>query len=686
MEYQRAQILRGRSLKDLIVDRTLAGQGFGKSISSSIKDKTKAKLTGLKEKFDPMNISRMVGGRLGAYAYGKLAGRSEEDMAYFAGTRRRSSVTSDALGITPVKNDPLISKVSDGENRPVRKGDGLSTVMARIFNLLKRRILEEKKENEIAKNFEEEQENEKERRHKELLDALKNLGGGTASEEKKGKSFLERVIETVKKMLAKVFEKIKPLLKFVQSLYKLFSKGALGIAEGLLFLAKKIRGRKLALISMAIDAASGGTVGPAANERERLAQTDPYDQSLLDNQTAMFKRGEISSDSLIESASLNAKKRQKLFSRSGIKRILDDDTLSKAQKEEKIGVKDLKEAEDWYEATKDESFAEFQGRVKNDAGKLVVRSGDTRKNLVVQKEDPESAKYVAPAREARILDVPGAGKDIIVGEEPVDNTVEPLPAPAAVSAAPAAVSAAVSAAPAAVSVAPAPAAVSAAAKLGRESAAAAAVVAKTSSTTASEAKALPADATQSAVKVEVPAEKPAPAAVTAVPASKPYIEVADGVRVDSNLPEVQIESIKKSAKYFGGLEDDEMWGNDKEGKLTKLKISGEKKDSNLSEEVRKKQNKDQVERIKKLQKEMGENSSLVSTENTLAQMFQKIQKEFDGLMLASDSTKFKPTIIDASKSVATSGGGNSGTIFSAPVRTDDDTLKLILKKNTHSFA
>jgi hypothetical protein len=190
--------------------------------------------------------------------------------------------------------------------------------------------------------------------------------------------------------------------------------------------------------------------------------------------------------------------------------------------------------------------------------------------------------------------------------------------------------------------------------------------------------------------VKVTAEKSAPAAATAVPVSKPYIEVADGVRVDSNLPEVQIESIKKSAKYFGGLEDDEMWGNDKEGKLTKLKISGEKKDSNFSEEEKVRQRNETKKRIidgaKNMKLDSDEKSSLETNDNTLGQMFQKIQKEFDGLMLASDSTKFKPTIIDASKSVATSGGGNSGTIFSAPVRTDDDTLKLILKKNTHSFA
>jgi len=164
MDYRKARRIRNQSLKDLIIDRTLDGQGFGKSISSSIKDKTKAKLTGLKEKFDPMNISRAIGGKLGAYAYGKLAGRSQEDIDYFTGKRSSS--------IAPVKNNPLISKVSDGENRPVRRGEGLSTIMARIFNLLKRQILDEKKQNEITANFEEEQEFERELRHKELIDYL----------------------------------------------------------------------------------------------------------------------------------------------------------------------------------------------------------------------------------------------------------------------------------------------------------------------------------------------------------------------------------------------------------------------------------------------------------------------------------------------------------------------------------
>jgi hypothetical protein len=414
-------------------------------------------------------------------------------------------------------------------------------------------------------------------------------------------------------------------------------------------------------------------VGRDINAQKEAMRANPYSPQFKDTPYAMVLRGEAKDEN--EAVSLNQAKIRKRKPRSEVEQLMNS-SFSDDIKEVELGVNDLKDVRDWLKETEGKNTAVWQGEVENKrTGKLITLSGDASKNLVVPTTNPRSSKYVAPAPVARILDVEGAGSGIIVGKEDVDNSVEPLPSPVPVPAA-------VPAAPAAVAKAPV------AAKPGRESAAAEAVVAKSSSTTASEtkAKALPADATKSAVKVEETDTQPAAVPVTAVPASKPYIEVADGVRVDSNLPEVQIEGIKKSAKYFGGLEDDEMWGNDKEGKLTKLKISGEKKGSKLSETEQIRQTKEIEERIKKQAKDMGENSSLVPTENTLAQMFLRIQKDFDSLMLASDSTKFEPTIIDASKNVATSGGGDSGMISSASVRIDDDTLKLIQRKNTHSFA
>jgi hypothetical protein len=664
MDYSKAKKIRSQSLKDLIIDRTLNGEGFGKSISSSIKDKTKAKLTGLKEKFDPMNISRAVGGRLGAYAYGKLAGRSDKDMAYFAGVKNKTS-SADASALTPVKNDPLVSKVSDGENRPIRKGEGLSTIMARIFNLLKRQILEEKKEREIAANFEEEQEDERQKRHEELVDALKNLGGGTATAENKGKSFLERMIEIVKKILAAVFLKLKPLLTVLKLIIK-----AIALGKDLSTL-RSIASLAMAFPGVALAVALGTAAVSATNERDKRKadiERDPYQEKYLNDPRAMVARGEIKKES--DAIEINRIKVTRQWKRTFVEGIVNGGQ-SEEQKKKILHVPDLEPVKEWLKAGGNAADT-YQGEVTNDEGKLVILSGPTNKNLLVPKNNERSAKFVPPPVQARIIEVPGAGSDIIVGKEDVDNSVEPLPSPVPDPAA-------VAKAPAAVAKAPA--------------AAAAAVVAKSSSTTASEAKAeaLPADATKSAVKVT--AEKSAPAAATAVSVSKPYREIAENIRVDSTISDETISNMKKSPGTFNWIKPDQMWTKDKKGSLDVIKIPEEKKDSNLSEvnqadkvKERLKQTEETEQRIKNMMLDSDKKSSLETNDNIITQMFQRIQKEFDGLMLASDSTKFKPTIIDASKSVATAGGGNLGTIFSTPVRTDDDTLKLILKKNTHSFA
>ena len=657
MEYQRAQILRGRSLRNLITDRTLAGQGFGKSISSSIRDKTKAKLTGIKEKFDPMNISRAIGGRLGAYAYGKLAGRSEEDMAYFTGARRRSSVLSEALGITPVKNDPLISKVSDGENRPVRKGEGISNIMARIFNLLKRRILEEREENQIAKNFEEEQESEKQRRHEELLDALKNLGGGTASEEKKGKSFLERIIEIVKKMLAKIFEKIKPLLKFVKILMKTLAQGkALSTLKQAASLLMRFPGT--ALLAGAFAAVD--KIIDDVDERQSTVRVDPYKPEYLSDPYAMIQRGEASNNA--EAGSLNAQKIGKQKTRDLVQSIITNPDFTEADKKKELSVQNLQQVTNWLTKTEGNQRAKFQGEVTNRDGKLIVLSGGTDENLVVPKTNPRSPKYVAPAPVtpvARIIDVEGAGSGIISAagmtlegypinrEDVAEANSVPATAPVPVTAS--------RPVPRPVPNVPAPAA-----------AATSAVITA---------------AATSAVKVEEPAEKPA--AATAVPANKPYKELGNGLRVDANLSEEEMDPIKRNPQYYKGLEDDEMWGME-DGRLNMIKIpkSVKSNKSNRTDKEKEEEIRKQTEDQRKRSSNMMDQTSMVPTGNLLNNKFLEATKYNNDLNLADNNTTAKPTIIDASKSVATSGGGgDSGIISSARVRTDDPTLLAILKGN-----
>ena len=86
MDYQKAKDTRKKSFGELIAENE---GGLGSSLKSAISQKTQASVTGLKEKFDPMNIAKAIGGKTGAAIYGKVMGRSKEDLQYFTGVKSK---------------------------------------------------------------------------------------------------------------------------------------------------------------------------------------------------------------------------------------------------------------------------------------------------------------------------------------------------------------------------------------------------------------------------------------------------------------------------------------------------------------------------------------------------------------------------------------------------------------------
>jgi len=177
MSYQRAAEIRKKSLKNLITDKLVEGEGIGSSIGGSISEKMKARSTGLKEKFDPLNIAKMLTGKLGSALLGKITGRSKEDISYFAGDKKykeaktKPSYTNEKLN----KSDTgLYSAISEGNNQSMKKGDGIATVLARMYNLIKMQQIESIKRFQIEKNFKKIKEKQKDKWNKELIDALKN--------------------------------------------------------------------------------------------------------------------------------------------------------------------------------------------------------------------------------------------------------------------------------------------------------------------------------------------------------------------------------------------------------------------------------------------------------------------------------------------------------------------------------
>jgi hypothetical protein len=196
-EYAEAEDVRRTGLTRLIAQKMISGESLGKSIKGSISEKTKATLTGVREKFDfkkkfdSLNIAKALGGNLGATILGRATGRSTEDISYFTGIRpstqnlnvseepterlEPSFKQSEPTGKRKrVKKDVLHSKVSPGRSVSVAKGDSIADVLAKLYNLTKRLDEEEKKRFELQNNFKKERESEKQ---KFLDDLLVKLGG-----------------------------------------------------------------------------------------------------------------------------------------------------------------------------------------------------------------------------------------------------------------------------------------------------------------------------------------------------------------------------------------------------------------------------------------------------------------------------------------------------------------------------
>ena len=188
MSYQRAAEIRKKSLKNLITDKLVEGEGIGSSVGGSISEKMKARSKGLKEKFDPLNIAKMLTGKLGSALLGKITGRSKEDIGYFAGNKKykETKPKSSYVNANLNKSDPgLYSSISEGNNQSMKKGDGFATVLARMYNLIKSQQIESIKRFRIEKNFKKIEEKQKNKWNKELIDALKNRKTATVITEGK---------------------------------------------------------------------------------------------------------------------------------------------------------------------------------------------------------------------------------------------------------------------------------------------------------------------------------------------------------------------------------------------------------------------------------------------------------------------------------------------------------------------
>jgi hypothetical protein len=245
MSYQQASRIRKKSLKDLITEKIIEDQeGVFSSIRSSISEKSKARSIGLKEKFDPLNIAKMLTGSFGAALLGGITGRSKEDIGYFTGkkvkeTKPKPAYINEKLNKSDVG---LYSAISEGNTQSMKKGDGIATILARMYNLIKAEQINSLKRYQIEKSFKKIREKEKEKRNKELIDAIKSLGSFTQIKtiQKKEEGgglidFIKGLIDSVKNMILGVISSafnniwglIKPLWNLIGEIGGILGLGAL---------------------------------------------------------------------------------------------------------------------------------------------------------------------------------------------------------------------------------------------------------------------------------------------------------------------------------------------------------------------------------------------------------------------------------------------------------------------------
>jgi len=295
MSYQEARRIRETSLKDLILRNVDRGQGAFGAVGSALAERLNpskrfaAKVTGIKERFDPINIAKKLTGNVGAALVGRMMGRSQEDIRYFSGRGRLGSYR----GITQDNDlDNLLpavyTKVNEGQKQKMKKGDSVADVLSKLYNLMKRNYRNEENRRELDINFKFKEQKKKDKRHKELIKAITGLkynqAVGTAKREE-GENIFEHVAQKIKDVVEKVGKMItaaiagalllvkdliataigvamagiKGLLDFVGELKKLFPKGIALLADIIKWFGRA-RGLGPALLGIASLAALAYTI------------------------------------------------------------------------------------------------------------------------------------------------------------------------------------------------------------------------------------------------------------------------------------------------------------------------------------------------------------------------------------------------------------------------------------------
>jgi hypothetical protein len=133
------------------------------------------------------------GGKLAPAILGKITGRSQADINYFAGNKKKSS--------------SYTKMPSTGQTPGEGLGGSAIEVLNKMLSFMQKNREDDLKRKQISMSFEEEKQSEEQRRHDQFLKVLKDytsLSGGTTTIVKKeeGEGFLSGLMDTIKSMIS----------------------------------------------------------------------------------------------------------------------------------------------------------------------------------------------------------------------------------------------------------------------------------------------------------------------------------------------------------------------------------------------------------------------------------------------------------------------------------------------------
>lgn len=231
MEYKKAAEIRNKGLLSLIAENKFReGKGLGASIGGAISQKFKAKATGIKESFDPLNIVRkMTGkgtfGRIATTIAGRAMGKSEKDISYFGGYTKKVKHHYVDTNVSPLEHD---GEYGGSAHEPI------AGILGEMYQFMQQTHEVDKKDYEIQQAFLEEQNSDAETRHKQLVRAIKKYVKVPTKEAEKteGGGMLDWIMNFVNKIKDEIMKIIDPFLNFFKTLGKLGWLSFLTMAPG----------------------------------------------------------------------------------------------------------------------------------------------------------------------------------------------------------------------------------------------------------------------------------------------------------------------------------------------------------------------------------------------------------------------------------------------------------------------